>query len=68
MNLLTNLQNFAQKDLTKVKIFQNVSGGILFDTPCTTRMVHFGPSNCHCKESDVTKLGYARNFGGHFGN
>jgi len=28
--LLKNLQNLAQKDLTKVKIFQNVLGGLLF--------------------------------------
>jgi len=28
--LPTNVQNFSQKDLTEVKIFQNVSGGLLF--------------------------------------
>ena len=28
--LQTNLQNFTQKDLTEVKIFQNVLGGVLF--------------------------------------
>jgi len=26
----TNLQNFTQKDLTEVKIFEKVSGGLLF--------------------------------------
>jgi len=33
--LPTNLQNFTQKDLTKVKIFQKVLGGylIFFETP-----------------------------------
>jgi len=28
--LPTNLQNFTQKDLTEVKIFQNVLGGYFF--------------------------------------
>jgi len=28
--LPTNLQNFTQKDLTEVKTFQKVLGGILF--------------------------------------
>ena len=28
--LLTNLQNFTQKDIPKVKIFQKVSGGATF--------------------------------------
>jgi len=28
--LPTNLQNFTQKDLTEVKIFQKVLGGLLF--------------------------------------
>jgi len=30
----TNLQNFTQKDLSKVKIFQKVLGELLFLTPC----------------------------------
>jgi len=35
--LPTNLQNFTQKDLTEVKIFLNVLGGLLFfKTPCST--------------------------------
>jgi len=38
--LPTNLQNFTQKDLTKVKIFQNVSGGYFFETPCTQYFHH----------------------------
>jgi len=34
--LPTNLQNFTQKDLTAVKIFQKVLGGLLFsETPCS---------------------------------
>jgi len=33
--LPTNLQNFTQKDLTKVKIFRKVLGGYFFETPCT---------------------------------
>jgi len=34
--LPTNLQNFMQKDLTEVEIFQKVLGGLLFsETPCT---------------------------------
>jgi len=33
--LPTNLQNFAQKDLTEVKIFKKVLGGYFFETPCT---------------------------------
>jgi len=35
--LPTNFQNFMQKDLTKVKIFQKVFGGgaTSFETPCT---------------------------------
>jgi len=34
--LPTTLQNFMQKDLTKVKIFQKVLGGgaTFFETPC----------------------------------
>jgi len=32
--LPTNLQNFTHKDLTEVKIFQNVLGGYFFETPC----------------------------------
>jgi len=33
--LPTNLQNFTQQGLTKVKIFQKVFfGGLLFETPC----------------------------------
>jgi len=32
--LPTNLQNFRQKDSTEVKIFHNVSWGLLFETPC----------------------------------
>jgi len=28
------LQNFTQKDLTEVKIFQKVLGGFFFETPC----------------------------------
>jgi len=28
----TNLQNFTQKDLTEVKIFQKVLGGLLLNT------------------------------------
>ena len=31
----TNLQNFTQKDLTKMKIFQKVLGGLFFETPRT---------------------------------
>jgi len=30
----TNLQNFAEKDLTDVKIFQKVLGGYFLETPC----------------------------------
>ena len=34
--LPTNLQNFMQKDLTEVKIFQKViGGGAIFETHCT---------------------------------
>jgi len=34
--LPTNLQNFTQKDLTEVKIFQKVLGRLLFsETPCS---------------------------------
>ena len=33
--LLTNLQNFMQKDLTKVKIFQKVGGYFFSETPCS---------------------------------
>jgi len=32
--LPTNLQNFTQKDLTEVKIFQEILGGYFFETPC----------------------------------
>jgi len=32
--LSTNLQNFTQKNLTKVKLFQKVLGGYFFETPC----------------------------------
>ena len=32
--LPTNLQNFTQKDLTEVKIFQKVLGGYFFEIPC----------------------------------
>ena len=32
--LPTNLQNFTQKDLTKVKIFQKVLRATFFETPC----------------------------------
>jgi len=33
--LLTNLRNFTQKDLTEAKIFQEVLGWLLFvKTPC----------------------------------
>jgi len=32
--LPTNLQNFTQKDFTKVKIFQKVLGGYFFKTHC----------------------------------
>jgi len=31
--LATNLQNFTQKDLTEVKIFQKVLRGYFFETP-----------------------------------
>ena len=32
--LPTNMQNFTQNDLTEVKLFQNVLGGLLFfETP-----------------------------------
>jgi len=31
--LPTNVQNFTQKDLTEVKIFQKVLGGLLFKHP-----------------------------------
>jgi len=30
------LQHFTQKDLTEVKIFLKVLGGLRFDTPCTS--------------------------------
>jgi len=33
--LPTNLQNFTQKDLTEVKIFQKVLGATFFETPGT---------------------------------
>jgi len=33
--LPTNLQNFTQKNLTEVKIFQKVLGDTFFETPCT---------------------------------
>jgi len=33
--LPTNLQNFTQKELTEVKIFQKVLGGYFFETPYT---------------------------------
>jgi len=39
--LPTNLQNFTQKHLTEVKIFQKVIGGLLFsETPCTCFSLH----------------------------
>ena len=41
----TNLQNFMQKDLTEVKIFQKVLGGYFFKTPCRQcwpSMVQYG--------------------------
>jgi len=31
---VTNLQNFTQKDLNEVKIFQKVSGATCFETSC----------------------------------
>jgi len=37
----TNLQNFTQKELTEVKIFQLVLGGLFFETPY---IVHVQPS------------------------
>ena len=33
--LPANLQNFMQKDLTEVKIFQKVLGDYFFETPCS---------------------------------
>ena len=33
--LPTNVQNFTQKDLTEVKVFQNVLGATFFEKPCT---------------------------------
>ena len=33
--LPTKMQNFAQKDLTEVKIFQKVLGSYFFETPCS---------------------------------
>ena len=34
MNCQQIRKNFTQKGLTEVKIFQNVSGGYFFETPC----------------------------------
>jgi len=40
--LPTNLQNFTQKDLTEVKIFQNVlGGGTFFETTFTSTRICF---------------------------
>ena len=36
--LPTNLQNFTQKDLTKVKIFLKVLGGYFFKHPVENRL------------------------------
>jgi len=36
--LQTNLQNFMQKDLTKVKIFKKSLRGYFFETPCIFQM------------------------------
>jgi len=42
--LPTNLQNFTKKDLTEVKIFQKVLGGLLFsETPCIGKLRPFRP-------------------------
>ena len=58
--LPTNLQNFRQKDLTGVKIFQNVIGCYFFETPCrdrrlclpvrhnNTRWMHISPQDQSC--------------------
>jgi len=46
--LLTNLQNFTQKDLTEVKIFRKVFfwGGLLFsETPCIEILSHADNAN-----------------------
>jgi len=32
--LPTNLQNFMQKDLTEVKLFEKNLGGYFFEAPC----------------------------------
>ena len=32
--LPTNLQNFMQKNITEVKLFQKVLGATFFETPC----------------------------------
>ena len=37
--LPTNLQNFTQKNLTKVKIFQNILGDLLVTPTCTPQVV-----------------------------
>ena len=46
--LPTNSQNFMQKDLTEVKIFQKVLGGYFFETPCTYRKSLSG-GRCHSR-------------------
>jgi len=42
--LPTNLQNFTQKDLTEMKIFQKVLGGgaTFFETPGTSDICNVG--------------------------
>ena len=52
--LPTNLQNFTQKDLTEVKIFQKVlGGGYFFETPGsreTCKALRHGSHSFTCKQ------------------
>jgi len=48
----TNLQNFTQKHLTEVNIFQKVLGGSLFETPSTACYIG---SYLHCRPFNLAR-------------